>query len=229
MTAQQKSTSTIEKIRVMKDGRRRNAAETYRILLERNDHPKPNDAASLLEVSAVLGRTSDDLEADLGLVKALAEGESAELQALKLAGPRKKAKCELGEVGDRIRAEREESEERWREELGAADLAHRKIAAESQSLTQLASQVRDRRDEWAALVQGRSVAEVGADRRAVRSATATKPVPPPTRAQVIADARHEMAVLGYLPVVGSACDRIDGLLAVQGYAPLTEDEMKRMA
>ena len=63
----------IESIRQDEAARKEKALATYREILSRNDHPEPNDAATLREVMAALRYDTGRLQKDLALLRRAAE------------------------------------------------------------------------------------------------------------------------------------------------------------
>jgi len=217
-------TGTIDQLKVARLERRRDASTRYRELLARNDHPEPGDADMLAGVMRVLGRSPGDLESDIAVVRALAAAEDAQRQADALDKPLQKAKQAFHDTQARVKQERAEFEQRMAAELRGVELPYRKLVAERHTLQTVAAQVPS--DQWTALVEGISVEEVIAARRAARRAGAPMPAAV-TREDIIDRLRHEMVELNYAPASGTAVDHVNHALRAAGFEPLTEAEINK--
>jgi len=219
-----KPTSTVDQLKAARLARRADAAREYHTLLLRNEDPRAGDADALTEVMRVLGRTEDDLAGDVAVVRALAASEDAERQSRKLDKPWEKARQTFKETKARVERERAEFEKRVTEELQAAGAAFNKLTAERQALQYASEQAP--RDEWAAIVEGISVEEARAARRAARRRTAPTPAPV-TREGVLARCREDMVVHRLAPGSGTAVDKVNAELHVAGFDPLTDAEIQK--
>ena len=230
MTKPAESISLAEQVRAGQFERRQRAGAKYYELLARNDNPRSGDFEALSECMSMLGRTADDLEDDLALVRQLAEVDAAKDALAKLTEPLAAVKAKRGEVTAAVTAERERMTAQWKQQIAEVESAVHRLAVQRSELSAPVANEPTLRGQWDSLVTGRSVDAIREARRAARHAEVIHGSAGPSREDIIEACRHETVVLRLRPTDGTPAGmvaRVNAELVAAGYTRLTESEIQK--